>query len=481
MKIAIFQGIEWAHYEMIGYAIDYCLTKNYEFEVFIHENILVIDVDNYITTGEEWKNVYNTAFKKPIIWKSISEYNPNNFTHTILLTSQDRWFNGSGNNKLIAVRHRWADLLPNAQNLDTRYLDDSVPWAIPVFPGVSRFEKAYFLKNRKISVILLGQQHSRTPQSLLKKIFVNFDEIEFNFIDRKEFEDAQISNTKYHVNINTEHMIDLIKKSHYIFCINNELYDKTVMSCSVFMAFSYGCRLIIPNTLTHFNFTSPLYYDENSRITLDVPNLDPIFIEMHKIITRRNNVFNSIISPWFSTICERINRFPPSTFVETGTYHGDGIQNVMDCFNTIHSIDLDGGFVEKARIRFRNKNHVYIHHGDGAEVLEKLSNELIGPVFFYLDAHYSGGGAAFGKEEANGCPVLRELSVLGKRNENDIIVIDDMRLMGKTSWGGAENDAVYPLTLYNFEHVNMDSILKAYNRPVNVYTCHDIDRIVLFT
>jgi hypothetical protein len=471
MKIALFHGYDWIHFEMLGYAIDYCFTKKYQFEVFINEREYV---------SEEWKNVYNSAFKKQIIWNSISDYNSKNFTYTILLTSVDPNFIADGNGKLVAIRHKIDETFPNVPNIDVRWFDDAAPWAIPVFPGVSRFEKDFHLKNKKISVVLLGARHTQTPTATLRQIFVNFDDIEFHFISRDELDAQPLANTKYYTNINTEYMIDIFKKSHYMFCIDHTNYEYMGSSCAFWMSFSYGCRLILPKKLSHFNLTSPLYYDENSRITLDAPNLDTVFIEAHKIITHRDTVFNSVISPWFLNICERINRFPPSTFVETGTYTGEGIQNALACFNTIHSIELNHTFVEKARDRFKNEKRVYVHHGDSAEVLEQLSNELIGPVLFYLDSHYSGGETAFGKEEDNGCPLLRELSVLGKRNANDIVVIDDMRLMGKTSWAGLENDTVYPLTLYNFEHVTMDAILKAYNKNASVYICNDIDRIVIF-
>ena len=471
MKIALFHGYDSIHFEMLGYAIDYCFTKKYQFEVFINEREYV---------SEEWKNVYNSAFKKQIIWSSISDYNSKNFTYTILLTSVDPNFIADGNGKVVAIRHKIDETFHNVPNIDVRWFSDSTPWAMPVFPGVSRFEKDFHLKNKKISVVLLGSRHAHTPPATLQRIFANFDDIDFHCISREEFEAGLLPNTKHYTNINTEHMIDIIKKSHYMFCTDHELYNFTSYSCALGLAFSYGCRLILPKKWSHFNLNSPLYYHENSLITLDHPNLDPIFIESHKLITHRNIVFNSIISPWFLHICERITRFPPSTFVETGTYLGGGIKNTLGWFDTIHSIELNYNFVEKARQLFKNENHVYIHHGDSAEVLEQLSNELIGPVLFYLDSHYSGGETAFGKEEDNGCPLLRELSIIGKRSANDIVVIDDMRLMGKTSWSGLENDAVYPLTLYNFEHVTMDSIMKAYNKNVNVYICNDIDRIVLF-
>jgi hypothetical protein len=121
---------------------------------------------------------------------------------------------------------------------------------------------------------------------------------------------------------------------------------------------------------------------------------------------------------------------------------------------------------------------VYVHHGDSGEVLKKFIDALHEPVLFYLDAHFSGGKTAFGTPEDNGCPLLRELAVLGKRTEDDIVIVDDMRLMGKTSWGGMENDELYPLTLYNFEHVTFETILNAYELSCKYYMIGD--RLVLY-
>ncbi len=182
---------------------------------------------------------------------------------------------------------------------------------------------------------------------------------------------------------------------------------------------------------------------------------------------------------WFYKICEQINVKKPDIFVETGTYFGNGIQLVKNDFNEIHSIELNEKFYYKAKKRFENNNKIKIHLGDSAEVLDKLINNFDCPVLFYLDAHYSGGETSFGKEDDKGCPVLRELEILGKRKQKDIIIIDDMRLMGKKSWGGIEGDNVYPLTLYDFEHVTINSIKSSFGKDVKIHQCSDFDRIVL--
>jgi hypothetical protein len=219
---------------------------------------------------------------------------------------------------------------------------------------------------------------------------------------------------------------------------------------------------------------------DDSRMTLKDLPIEPVFEEAQLYIQKHHRVFDRVLDNFFLSTCAFIQKLPPRIFVETGTYLGNNIEQfLIGIFNEIHSIELKEEFVQNARLRFKSENSVYIHHGDSAEVLENISGKIHEPVMFFLDAHYSGGLTEFGKPEDNGCPLLRELSILGKRTESDIIVIDDMRLMGKTSWDGIEGDTIYPLTLYNFEHVTIDNILKTYGRQCNWIMLGD--RLVLHT
>lgn len=182
---------------------------------------------------------------------------------------------------------------------------------------------------------------------------------------------------------------------------------------------------------------------------------------------------------WFSQLCITLNINKPDVFVETGTYLGNGIEKVKNDFREVHSIELNTTFYLDAKDKFKNLSHIYLHNGDSAEVLNDLIHDLKEDTMFYLDAHYSGGPTSYGKMDDNGCPVLRELEILGKRHQKDIIIIDDMRLMGKQSYSGTEGDEVYPVTFFNFEHVTLETIKKSYGRPVHFYHCTDIDRLVL--
>ena len=101
-------------------------------------------------------------------------------------------------------------------------------------------------------------------------------------------------------------------------------------------------------------------------------------------------------------------QYVPKVFVETGTYRGNTIMRVSHMFQSIHTIELSKKWYKYASKRLKGQSHVVCHQGDSAEVLSKLLQEIKEPVLIYLDAHYSGGETAFGKEEA---PLLREGSL----------------------------------------------------------------------
>jgi hypothetical protein len=107
--------------------------------------------------------------------------------------------------------------------------------------------------------------------------------------------------------------------------------------------------------------------------------------------------------------------------------------------------------------QFRNNTNVKMYLGDSKKILPELLNNINEPVTLYLDAHYSGGTTAFGDEEV---PLLFELEILKNRNYDDIIIIDDCRLLGKTGICGAgDNHPVYPTMTYDWTGITVNSIV----------------------
>tara|TARA_R110002072_G_scaffold44130_3_gene123777 strand:- start:404 stop:856 length:453 start_codon:yes stop_codon:yes gene_type:complete len=109
--------------------------------------------------------------------------------------------------------------------------------------------------------------------------------------------------------------------------------------------------------------------------------------------------------------------------------------------------------------------------------MERLMAVIEEPAFFFLDAHFAGGDTAFGTEEV---PLIRELDVLATRSQKDIIVIDDLRLLGKRGVSGAEEDTVYPKMTYDWRTVTIASIERAIGRDSSSLWKFRNDRLVIF-
>jgi hypothetical protein len=144
-------------------------------------------------------------------------------------------------------------------------------------------------------------------------------------------------------------------------------------------------------------------------------------------------------------------KFSPRIFIETGTYYGDKINALKHLFSRIISIELDRGLYDKAKQRFKDCRKVKIIHGDSSEILPKILPGINGTILFWLDAHYSGGITARGKNET---PIFNELkAIFNSHPVENIILIDDARLFV------GENDYPVVKELINYLKKNYNSNL----------------------
>ena len=122
------------------------------------------------------------------------------------------------------------------------------------------------------------------------------------------------------------------------------------------------------------------------------------------------------------------NRINAETFVETGTFTGDTVWFMRSSFRKIISIEVQKDLAAIAAKRFRAHKHIKIVEGDSAEVLANSLPEMVGPVLFWLDGHYSAGITGKGKKD---CPIYEELaSIASQPPATFSIVIDDFRCFG---------------------------------------------------
>jgi hypothetical protein len=119
-------------------------------------------------------------------------------------------------------------------------------------------------------------------------------------------------------------------------------------------------------------------------------------------------------------------KYPNQIFIETGSWHGDGIQQALDAgFSEIYSIELSRDLYNLCVERFKDNPKVHLMQGDSAYVLNNLIPIINQPATFWLDGHYSGGDTALGSLNS---PLIQELEAIKRSHiKNHTILIDDLR------------------------------------------------------
>jgi hypothetical protein len=135
-----------------------------------------------------------------------------------------------------------------------------------------------------------------------------------------------------------------------------------------------------------------------------------------------------------------------SVFVESGTYQGDTVQQVLrlDLFKKIYSVELNHNLWEQSSSRFLNNENVQILEGDTFDHFKTIIRDnKKARMTFWLDGHAS-GPLAGGK--AGGCPLLEELNDIKSSSiKTHTIFIDDRRLFGSAEWSFVKEQQVTDL------------------------------------
>jgi hypothetical protein len=119
-------------------------------------------------------------------------------------------------------------------------------------------------------------------------------------------------------------------------------------------------------------------------------------------------------------------------FVETGTFLGNTTKWAASKFKEVHTSELSEELFRNAEKGLLSIGNITPHLGDSKKVLPKILEAAHGNIVFWLDAHYSTGITAGGE---TACPLLTELSMILKRSNGDIILIDDARCVdGTDGW-----------------------------------------------
>ncbi len=117
-----------------------------------------------------------------------------------------------------------------------------------------------------------------------------------------------------------------------------------------------------------------------------------------------------------------IKASPIENFVETGTYKGETCFWAAQHFNKVYTIEIDPTISSETAGRIDTPRNIEFLVGDSKYALKKLTKNLTGSAFFWLDGHWCSG--AGGKDEE--CPLMDEIEAISEIN-HPIIFIDDAR------------------------------------------------------
>jgi hypothetical protein len=136
----------------------------------------------------------------------------------------------------------------------------------------------------------------------------------------------------------------------------------------------------------------------------------------------------------------------PRIFVESGTWHGRTTLMALALFDWVHTIEVSLELHRQYGPALRAAGAI-CYRGDSAIVVPILARELIGPVFWYLDAHWTEKRAGAVRV---GFPLWTELAAIAARGSaGDVVVVDDAHCFGRADpqpeWLGVSLDSIAAL------------------------------------
>lgn len=112
-------------------------------------------------------------------------------------------------------------------------------------------------------------------------------------------------------------------------------------------------------------------------------------------------------------------------FVETGTYHGNTALWAAEHFKTVITIEASPEIYAQVIATHSQVKNVKFLYGHSKEQLATLVPSMNEPCIFWLDSHWC-GGVSYG--ESDECPLLEELLIINRSDQDHFILIDDARL-----------------------------------------------------
>ena len=144
-----------------------------------------------------------------------------------------------------------------------------------------------------------------------------------------------------------------------------------------------------------------------------------------------------------------------SVLIETGTYHGDGINCALSAgYDTVYSCDINSFFVQSAQKKYKDdvRGKVFVQNLDSYNFLKNILLNIKEPCVIFLDAHFwpedpndekSGFKKDTVKDGLKPCPLVDELMVIKKHSiKTHTILIDDLQCFNTWVFEGLEIENV---------------------------------------
>ena len=129
-----------------------------------------------------------------------------------------------------------------------------------------------------------------------------------------------------------------------------------------------------------------------------------------------------------------------TTFIETGTYLGGGVDAALQAgFTDIHSIESNIEYYNNCVLKYKNNPNVRLYNMQSSEGLEVILKTVNRTSLFWLDAHYDPFSADPNNSGNEKEPLLSELTVIQNHCINThTIMIDDRRMFD-------DNDGIWKI------------------------------------
>ena len=300
MNIAIYSGC-YFHYEMFGYIINYCKSRNFKLTIYLLKN-----------SDQGYSLFYNTLFNNYFIeYKEVSEFNIEKQKYDIIFLTTDDDYNfdksdNNINNKTICIDHYYQIRSPMfVKRVATRPFEQEHyrNWALPVYPIFNSSMKHASINIDKTIIILLTNSDNYNI-NIINRLRSN-KKIVLHAISREmtinKFSGIDNSIDIFiHKNIEATLLFNILETASYVLSDISEAknYTSHIMSGSIPISFSTLSSLIISKeTNSYYQFKNAVEFDKESYDPILLHDIDIQLLEKERdeMIKKNHELFDTLI------------------------------------------------------------------------------------------------------------------------------------------------------------------------------------------